>query len=291
MNLRLSWRKNWPDVEALLRGGFPSFVTARDPEPRHEEGVPVFCYHAAKPDVIEADFRFLVENGYRVWSADDLMRSMRGEVVAGVERAVVLTVDDGAFDLYGVLYPMLRKFDLRMTAFVAPAFHADHYDLADDRRPCTWGELREMQASGLVDVQAHTFSHRYIPNWPEPLDLVGIDQAYSRGIQAGKELSLEDDLEKAKEVLEQRTGTVIRHMAFPMYRGTDDAIRTGQRLGYEGFWWGTRPGRRGNRPGDPVEQVVRMSAEFVRRLPGEGRVRLREVWAGKRKHSPYLPSE
>lgn len=273
MSLRLRWRKNWPDVEAVLRGGFPSFVTARNPE-RRGDGVPVFCYHAARPEVIDADFRFLAENGYRTWSATEFMAHLRGGSAPDAERAVVLTVDDGAHDVYSVLYPRLRQFEFRIVAFVAPAFHRDAYALPDDRRPCTWNELREMSDAGVVDVQAHTWSHRYIPRWPEPLDLVGIDRDFSRSIQAGEVLSLPDDVGKAKETLEQKLGTQIRHMAFPMYRGTDESIARARSLGYEGFWWGTRPHRPGNKSGDSPARIVRVSAEFIRRLPGQKRVDL-----------------
>lgn len=275
MNLRLSWRKNRPDLEALLRGGFPSFVWQRQPE-GVPEGVPVFCYHAADPDTVEADFAFLAENGYQTWSGDQLLHHMR----AGSDpenQAVVLTVDDGAYDLRSVLYPALKRFGFCAVAFVAPAFHRDHYDLCDEVRPCTWDELREVDESGHIDVQAHTWSHRYLPNWPEPVDLVGIDTAYSRGIQGAPAGSVEEDLDRAKQELEERLRKRVAHLAFPMYTGTDEAIRAGQALDYASFWWGTLPHRPANRPGDPVTHVARISAEFIRRLPGAGRMALGDV--------------
>lgn len=268
-NLRLSWRKNRPDMEALLRRGFPSFVLQRNPAGL-PDGVPVFCYHAANPAVVEADFTFLKENGYQTITADEVGASAS-------DRAVALSVDDGAHDLYATLYPALKKYGFHATAFVATAFHRDTYDLPDPVRPCTWSELREMDQSGHVNVQAHTHSHRYLPNWPEPLDLVGIDPAYSRGVQKEPFGSVKEDLARAKAELESRLDKRVTHLAFPMYTGTDAAIRDGKTIGYDTFWWGTLPGRRANRPSDPKTHRVRLSAEFIRRLPGEGRVSLANI--------------
>lgn len=264
MKLHFSWRKNWPDFEAVLRGGFPSFVLQRNPSGL-PDGVPVFCYHAADPQRIEADFAFLNENGYETVTVDEV-----GAVPSA--KTVALTVDDGAQDLYSVLYPALKKYGFHATAFVATAFHRDRYALSDAVRPCTWAELGEMDASGHVNVQAHTHTHRYIPNWPEPLDLVGIDRSFSRAIQDEPPMSVEEDLACAKAELETRLNKSVTHLAFPMYKGSPDAVRAAQDIGYRTFWWGTLPGRRANRPNDPPTHRVRLDAAWLRRLPGEGRV-------------------
>jgi len=281
MNLRMMWRKNWPDVVAATCGGVPSFVFAAEPY-ELVDGVPVFCYHAAHPSVIDADMRFLADNGYVTWTAEDLFACMRGgEQWSPADKAVVLTVDDGAADLYSVLYPALKKYGFCAVAFIAPAFHQDRYDLPDNLRPCTWGELIEMQESGVIDIQSHTATHRYVPNWPEPLDLVGIDRDYSRRVQAQRFVSLQSDLAEAKTVLESKLCKSINHLAFPMYRGTSAAMDTACTLGYAGFWWGTLAGRRANRPHDPCTQIVRIDARYLRRLPGSGRVSLSATLGGR----------
>ncbi len=270
MNIRMSWRKNWPDLEAMLFGGFPSFVTSRNPSAL-PDGIPVFCYHAADAGTVDADFAFLKDNGYRTCTADELSTYMNGGQMLH-DRTVALTVDDGAYNLYDVLFPCLRRYGFNATAFVPTAFIRDSYDLPNRSRPCTWEELREMDSSGHVDVQAHTHAHRYVPNWPEPVDLVGIDPAFSREVQQGAALPIEEDFSLAKNRILDKLGKSAPHMAFPMYSGTDKAVNCGIVAGYETFWWGTLPGRRANKPGDPVTHIVRISSEFLRRLPGRGRV-------------------
>ncbi len=276
MNLALSWRKNWPDLRAALFKGWPAFVWERAPE-HLVDGVPVFCYHVADSERLNVDLKFLSQNGYSTLTAQAFLDALSGQAEIP-DRSIVLTVDDGAHNLYDTIYPALKRYDFHAIAFVAPAFHRDRYDLPNEQRPCTWDELREMQQSGHVDVQAHTWSHRYIPNWPEPIDLVGIDPNYSRPIQHAEPLALEADLAKAKHVLEDELDTVIEHLAFPMYEGTAEAVGLAQACGYSSCWWGTKPGRRGNLPGAASTEIVRLSAEFIRRLPGEGRASLKSIF-------------
>lgn len=271
MSLKMAWRKNWPDLHALLRGGFSAFIWQRNPEVI-SEGIPVFYYHKADPDTVAADFQFLQMNGYQTLTAEALCDS--GTVPP---RSIFLTVDDGAHDLYRVLYPALKQHGFHAMAFVATAFHKDHYDLPDTARPCTWQELREMEQAGVVDVQAHTHTHRYLPRWPEPLDLVGIDTAYTRRIQQREAPPPRDDFAAAKSLIEDRLGKRVSHLAFPMYRGTAEAVEIAQALGFEALWWGTLPRRPLYRPGDSLLRIPRLSAEFIRRLPGSGRLDLASV--------------
>ncbi|HMP71951.1 MAG TPA: polysaccharide deacetylase family protein [Kiritimatiellia bacterium] len=277
MNLKLTWEKNTPDLRALFRGGFPTFVTSSHP-PDSLDVLPVFCYHAIHPGHLADDLSFLVRNRYQTLTASHVLDLLEKKAPLP-PRSIVLTVDDGASDLYQTLYPALSANSLKAIAFVATAFHSDTYDLPDHARPCSWTELNEMNRSGTIDVQAHTHTHRYIPHWPRPLDLVGIDPAYSRAIQAQPLLSLRDDLAASKAILEDKLGKFIEHLAFPMYTGTPEAVDLARDLGYRGLWWGTLPGRPGNRPGDPATHIVRLSAEWIRRLPGEGRLPLRAILA------------
>ncbi len=280
--LRSSWEKNWPELRCAMAGGLPQFVTARRPM-SCGSGVPVFCYHVVEADAFERDLAHLKEGGYVTIDADALLAHLTNQQPAP-QPAVVLSFDDGALNLYRVVYPLLRKYDMRAVAFIAPRFHSAFAQRQIDQRCCTWGELHEMHASGHVDVQSHTFSHRYVARWPEPAALIGADPAAIEAMR-GCALSLADDLRRARDILEERLGKRIRHLAFPRYNGTEEAIAVGRSIGYEGFWWGVLPGRPLNRPGDPPTHIVRLSGEFVRRLPGPYRRSLAAILAQRYGHS------
>jgi peptidoglycan/xylan/chitin deacetylase (PgdA/CDA1 family) len=272
--LRQRWQKNWPELSAALRGGVPAFVYSEHP-PELGAAVPVFAYHTVAWSTFEADLWFLRENGYATLDADALLDHLSGRSPAP-ERSVVLSFDDGSVNLYRVVFPLLKAYAQSAVAFVAPRFHdARCLDAASAERPCTWDEIREMHDSGRVDFQSHTLEHRYLPRWPEPVPLTGAGPDHQRCL--GPPLPVPRDFRLAREMLEAEVNKPIRHLAFPNFAGTADAVRTGLECGYRAFWWGALPRRPCNRPGDDGSCIVRLNGEFVRRLPGRERLPLRTI--------------
>ncbi len=279
-HLRALWEKNRPEMHAGLTGGLPEFVWARHPE-ELEGRVPVFCYHVVARDDFENDLVFLKENAYATIDADTLFEHMRQRRRAP-RRAVVLTIDDGARNLYDVVFPLLCAYQMKAVAFVATAFHDDDPgpecpSQSEGRsRPLSWLQIREMHGTGLIDFQSHTHQHRYIPRWPECAPLEGSDPEIVRSLR-GPLLSVWEDLQLAKETLEQRLSKRVRHLAFPKFYGTEQALRAGHAIGYRAFWWGPLPRRPCNRPGGDPSYIVRLDGRYLRRLPGKGRLRLSRV--------------
>jgi len=278
--VRETWRKNAPEAWAAVCGGLPGFVLARRPQ-EWRGGVPAFCYHTVNDALLRADLTFLRDNGYVTIDADALLAHMRGQQPAP-PRAVVLTFDDGSANLFEVTYPLLREFGMCAVAFVAPAFHRDTIEAYGDcgvpraDRPCTWEQLRQMQRAGVIDVQSHTFEHRYLPRWPRALGLLGVSQTWADQAR-GVPLPLADDLAMARRVLEQKLDKRVRHLAFPDFRGSRAGIQAGVACGYEGFWWGSLPGVPGNGIGGSPQRIARLKDDWLKRLPGEGRRGLFEI--------------
>ncbi len=96
---------------------------------------------------------------------------MPGEPLAPGVTNVCLNFDDGFYDFYALVYPLLVKHDLRALLAVAPHYIRDFVDAPPDERLsldqeaafasperggfCTWSELEEMTASGHVTIAAH----------------------------------------------------------------------------------------------------------------------------------------
>jgi peptidoglycan/xylan/chitin deacetylase (PgdA/CDA1 family) len=289
-----TWRKNWPEVRCGLTGGLPGFIFAGSPRPC-DPGVPVFCYHVVDHDTFREDLVFLTRNGYTTLTADQLLNHIQRRTAAP-PGSVVLSFDDGPSNFYDTAFPLLREFNCKAVAFIVPALHREGNEPDDNPAGglCTWPQILEMHGSGLIDFQPHTDSHRYVPRWPRPLPLAGVDPAIVER-RRPKPAPLAEDLRRCKDELERRLNKTVRHLAFPQYNGTDQAIQTARDIGYHGFWWGVLPGRPLNRPaapgtpdstdslsphgpngapGAPADRIVRVSGEFVRRLPGHGRVSL-----------------
>ena len=124
--------------------------------------VPILMYHGVTDDVwgmsdlfvspsrLEEQLQYLEENGFTpIWFSDLAY-------VDQIEKPIILTFDDGYMDNYTELYPLLQKYQMKATIFVI----TDTIDL--NPRNLTADQIRELSASGLVEIQSHTVTHPYL---------------------------------------------------------------------------------------------------------------------------------
>jgi peptidoglycan/xylan/chitin deacetylase (PgdA/CDA1 family) len=145
--------------------------------------LPVFHFHDVAAEQLEPLLRFLRENGYRAVAADAIARLVQDGVHPGAG-SVALCFDDAWASLWTVAAPLLRQYDLRAIAYVAPARIQDALAVrsvsshvqrsrGDEGSPfATWPELRALHESGRIDVHPHTLSHSKIFVADRPLDFV-----------------------------------------------------------------------------------------------------------------------
>ena len=123
---------------------------------------------------------------------------------------ICLVFDDGYFDFYKYIYPILRKYDLKALLAVVPRYVLDDTDVDDATRLgfehnelfeqyenatfCTYKELQEMSDSGLVQIASHSYSHK---------NLIASD------------VDLRNELLKSKEILENKLGVEVESFVYP----------------------------------------------------------------------------
>lgn len=184
--------------------------------------VPILCYHrlgagsskmVVAPAQFEAQMNWLVDKGYRVIALADLAAFLAGERQLP-QRAVVITFDDGYASVYRHAYPVLKKLGLPATVFV-------YSDFVGGGDALTWPQLREMQLSGLIDVQSHSKSHR---NLTEKLPAENDERYRSQ---------LDQEMRVPRELLERRLpGLQVRHLAYPFGDANDTVLDATSRHGY-----------------------------------------------------------
>ena len=142
------------------------------------------------------------------------VRDIVGLYLSPPERAVVLTVDDGHRTVYSDMFPLIQRLKIPVTLFIYPSAisNADY--------AMTWAQLAEMKASGLVDIQSHTFWH---PNF---------NVEKKRLAPAAYEKFTQDQLVKSKAVLEQRLGGKVDLLAWPFGIHDDQLAQWAQAAGY-----------------------------------------------------------
>ncbi|MEC9483878.1 MAG: poly-beta-1,6-N-acetyl-D-glucosamine N-deacetylase PgaB, partial [Halomonas sp.] len=109
-------------------------------------------------------FNLFAELGYHPVSYQQIIDARAGKAPLP-DKAILLTFDDGYRSFYDIVYPLLKLYDYpAVTAVVGswldvPAGGQVPYgDTTLPReRFMTWDQLREMQASPLVEVASHTY--------------------------------------------------------------------------------------------------------------------------------------
>jgi peptidoglycan/xylan/chitin deacetylase (PgdA/CDA1 family) len=185
--------------------GFKWSVHALDfvrPRPR---GVTVLIYHrvgARTPldvDLPLATFtgqmEALAASG-RVRAIDDALDALDRPAAATPEAdPVVVTFDDGTADFAELAHPVLERFGLPATLYVATDFVDRGIDFPHGGRPLTWAALGDVAASGLVTVGSHTHTHALLDRLPAA--------------------SVADELDRADALLAEHLGRPVRHFAYP----------------------------------------------------------------------------
>lgn len=118
------------------------------------------------PKYFEQDLQYLTQNGYHTVLASDLINHFeKGSPLP--ENPILLTFDDGYYNNYKFAYPLLKKYNCK--AVISPiGITADQAENDTKQNAfysqCKWSQLKEMQDSGLVEIQNHTYNLHHIDN-------------------------------------------------------------------------------------------------------------------------------
>jgi biofilm PGA synthesis lipoprotein PgaB len=176
-----------------------------------------------------AHFDFLRAEGYNVISMQDLFDAReRGRPLP--PRAVLLTFDDGRISVYRYVFPLLRAYGYpAVIALVGawmdtPAGGTIEYGAHPLPRDqfVTWPQVREMQASGLVEVATHSYDmHRgLLANREGSMIAAALVRQYDPTTASYESLPhyqarLAADMQRAVASLEQGSGRRPRVMVWP----------------------------------------------------------------------------
>ena len=167
------------------------------------------------PAQFEAQLEWLAKNRYQVLSLDELAAFLAGRQ-AVPQRSVVITIDDGYESVYRHAYPALKKYGFTATLFV-------YSDFVGARDALSWAQLQDMAQSRVIDIQAHSKTHRNLIE-----RLAGeSDSAYRQNIDT--------EVKQPRWALERQlatSGVRIRHFAFPFGDANEPVLQALQQHDY-----------------------------------------------------------
>jgi peptidoglycan/xylan/chitin deacetylase (PgdA/CDA1 family) len=208
------------------RPGEPLLLPRRPVDPLGLQGgqlqtVTVLCYHrigaglgrmGVAPEQFALQMDWLAANGYRVVRLADLAEQLAGRR-ALPPKSLVITFDDGYQSVYRHAYPVLRRLDFAATLFLYTDFIGGGGDAL------SWAQVREMAASGLIDVQAHSRSH------------ANLSQRRADESEAAYRQRIDDEVHQSREAIQRRlgAGTPVPFFAYP-FGDSNDLVRELLRL-------------------------------------------------------------
>lgn len=185
--------------------------------------------YAVSAQNFAAHLDWLSGHGYRPVSLDDMMAASRGER-ALPDKAVLLTFDDGLRSVYTHAFPLLRAYGY--PALVAVV--TDWVELPRDRQVdygprmfthedfLTWAQLREMQATGLVEIASHSHDlHHGVQSNPQGnMTPAAITRRYNPVAQryeseADYRARIQADLQTSADLLQRELGVRPRAIVWP----------------------------------------------------------------------------
>jgi biofilm PGA synthesis lipoprotein PgaB len=266
----------------------------------------VFCYHDVREDVrVEPDpfavdtaalvsqFAWLKENGYRVISLDDVIAAREGRRPLP-DKAVMLTFDDGFRSVYTRVFPLLKLFGY--PAIVALSGHwleagtdgTVEYEGRQVPREnfVSWDQVREMTASGLVEIASHSYDmHRGHAGNPQgSLMPAAVSLRYTNGKyedEATYSARVRADLARNSALIRANTGRAPRVMVWPFGRDSGELAQVASSLGMPyGFNLAAGENRSADNPARIRREVMVNNpplADFIESVQKEPRTAQRVV--------------
>ena len=192
----------WPSISAKAR----------------QAKVPVMMYHDIlsekkvffdiTPQEFEAQLQQIQQKGLTPISADDLLTHLRTGLPLQ-PKPIMLTFDDGYLGHYQTVFPLLKKYGYPGLFSI----YTDKLDKHLGRPGINWDQLREMAASPLVTISAHSVTH--------PHDLTQLTNE-----------QLEAEIRDSKQILEARLGVEIQYFTYPEGNYDPRVAEAVKKIGY-----------------------------------------------------------
>ena len=159
------------------------------------------------PDEFRKQMKYLKESGREVLPLATLLERITTKTLKGGE--IALTFDDGYRDNFIVVFPILKEFGLHATIFVTTGSIGGSGKRGENM--LTEADLKEMQASGHIDIEPHTVTH------PKLAEL-------------DRETAIKE-IRDSKEMLEKMLGKTCELFAYPYGNHNDESVELARELG------------------------------------------------------------
>lgn len=134
--------------------------------------VPIIMYHSilkdpsrsnkytVTPTVLEEDLKYIKDKGYTTVTITDLISYVYDNKPLP-KNPIVLTFDDGHYNNYGYLFPLLEKYDMKAVISIVGSY-TDKFTETDEANLnysyLRWKDIKELMDTGRIEFQNHTYN-------------------------------------------------------------------------------------------------------------------------------------
>jgi len=223
MFLAALWLCTLPPDAGSTRASFASLAPVTDAR-LPEAQTSILVYHRFGPVVADSmtirtrtfrwQLEYLRDHGYQVIPLREWIAWRLRLGPPPPARSVVITADDGHRSVFTDMLPLVREFGIPVTLFIYPSA------ISNATYAMTWEQLRTLAATGLFEIQSHTYWHPNFATEKRRLPPV-----------AYRTFAL-TQLTRSKAVLTERLGVTVDVIAWPFGVYDEELLQMGIDAGY-----------------------------------------------------------
>lgn len=214
-------------------------ITIADSEEYVE--VPIIMYHSilkdpsrsnkytVTPSVLEEDLKYIKDKGYTTVTIADLISYVYDDIPLP-EKPIVLTFDDGHYNNYGYLYPLLEKYDMKAVISIVGAY-TDKFTETDEANLnysyLRWKDIKELMDTGRIEFQNHTYNlHSNTGKRIGTKKIKGETDEHYKNV-------LEEDILKLQQEFEDNTNYIPQCFTYPFGGISKSSLDIIKELGFK----------------------------------------------------------
>ena len=203
--------------------------------------VPIIMYHSIlkdparsnkytiTPAVLEEDLKYIKANGYETITISDLISYVYDDKPLP-PKPIILTFDDGHYNNYGYLYPLLEKYDMKAVISIVGSY-TDKFSETDEANLnysyLRWKDINELISSGRVEFQNHTYNLHNNTH-----GRIGAKKKKGESDDEYKKI-LEEDINKLQNEFKENTGYVPTCFTYPFGGISNSSLDIIKELGFK----------------------------------------------------------
>ena len=203
--------------------------------------VPIIMYHSIlkdparsnkytiTPAVLEEDLKYIKANGYETITISDLISYVYADKPLP-PKPIILTFDDGHYNNYGYLYPLLEKYDMKAVISIVGSY-TDKFSETDEANLnysyLRWKDINELISSGRLEFQNHTYNLH-----DNTHGRIGAKKKKGESDDEYKKI-LEEDINKLQNEFKENTGYVPTCFTYPFGGISNSSLDIIKELGFK----------------------------------------------------------